>query len=65
VKFLGIEIERKTDVLAMAAFLISTGSIIGQVALLLRGADVILDGPRQIVLFFGERLDSKNYEAVP
>lgn len=60
-KFLGIEIERKTDILAMAAFLISTGSIIGQVALLLRGADVILDGPRQIVLFFGERMGSKNY----
>lgn len=51
-KVLGIEIERKTDILAMAAFLISTGTIIGQFAILLRGAEVSVDGPRQIILFF-------------
>jgi hypothetical protein len=56
-KFLGIEIERKTDILAMAAFLISIGSIIGQLALLIRGAEIVLDGPRQVVLLFDEGYD--------
>lgn len=60
-KFLGIEIERKTDILAMAAFLISIGSIVSQVALLLRGAEVGLDGPGQIVLFFGEQMRGERY----
>jgi hypothetical protein len=51
-RFLGIEIERKTDILAMAAFLISVGSILGQAVLLLRGPQVIVDGPLQILFFF-------------
>jgi hypothetical protein len=61
VKFLGIEVERKTDILAMAAFLISVGSIVGQVALLLRGAEVAVDGPRQVILFFESTLGSRKY----
>jgi hypothetical protein len=61
VKFLGIEIERKTDILAMAAFLISMGSIIGQIALLLRGAEVAVDGPRQVILLFESTLGSRKY----
>lgn len=60
-KFLGIEIERKTDILAMAAFLISVGSIVGQIALLLRGAEVTVDGPRQVILFFESTLGSRKY----
>lgn len=60
-KFLGIEIERRTDILAMAAFLISIGSIIGQLALLIRGADIVLDGPRQVVLLFEEPMGGRGY----
>jgi hypothetical protein len=60
-KFLGIEIERKTDILAMAAFLISIGSIIGQFALLIRGAEIVLDGPRQVVLLFEEPMGGRGY----
>jgi hypothetical protein len=61
VKFLGIEVERKTDILAMAAFLISVGSIVGQIALLLRGAEVSVDGPRQVILLFESTLGSRKY----
>ena len=60
-KILGIEIEKKTDILAMAAFLISVGSIIGQIALLLRGAEVALDGPRQVILFFESTLGPRRF----
>ncbi len=60
-KLLGIEIERKTDILAMAAFVISLGSVIGQIAILIRGADVLIDGPRQIVLFFQATAGSRGF----
>lgn len=60
-KFIGIEIEKKTDILAMAAFLLSLGSIAGQAILLMRGSEIVLDGPRQIILFFESRLSSRNF----
>jgi len=60
-KIIGIEIERKTDILAMAAFLISLGSLIGQAVLLLRGPVIVLDGPRQIILYFESGLSSRNF----
>jgi hypothetical protein len=60
-KILGIEIERKTDILAMAAFLISMSSILGQFALLIRGADIALDGPRQVALLFEEPTSGRGY----
>lgn len=60
-KIIGIEIERKTDILAMAAFLISLGSLVGQAVLLLRGPEIVLDGPRQIILFFESDLSSRSY----
>jgi hypothetical protein len=60
-RFLGIEIERKTDILAMAAFLISAGSILGQTVLLLRGPQVIVDGPVQILLFFEKARGSRGF----
>ena len=53
-KLLGIEIERRTDVLAMAAFLISAGSLLSQAAVMIRGPEARLDGPKQIVLFLDE-----------
>lgn len=53
-KFFGIEIEKKTDVLAFAAFLLSAGSLLGQGILLFRGPNIVLDGPKQITLFFGD-----------
>lgn len=52
--FLGIEIEKKTDVLAFAAFLLSIGSLLGQAVLLFRGPNILLDGPKNITLFFGD-----------
>jgi len=61
VKILGIEIERRTDVLAMAAFLISAGSLIGQLAQIMRGPEVKLDGPRQIALMFKSSADNRRY----
>jgi hypothetical protein len=60
-KIIGIEIERKTDILAMAAFLISLSSLVGQAVLLLRGPVIVLDGPRQIILFFESDLSSRSF----
>lgn len=53
-RFLGIEIEKRTDVLAFAAFLLSISSLLGQAVLLLRGPNILLDGPKNITLFFGD-----------
>lgn len=50
IKFFGIEIEKKTDFLAFAAFLISVTGIIYQVIVFFRGADVNLIPPEQVVL---------------
>jgi hypothetical protein len=63
-RFLGIEIEKKTDVLAFAAFLLSIGSLLGQVAILFRGAHVFADGPKQITLFFANYGQSPDQLAV-
>lgn len=60
-KILGIEIERKTDILAMAAFLISAGSLISQLAQIMQGPEVKLDGPRQIALLFKPSSDGHNH----
>ena len=60
-KILGIEIERKTDILALAAFIISIGSLLSQVVLLLRGADITLYKPEQILIKSHEYPDGKSY----
>ena len=49
IKILGIEVERKTDILALAAFVISISSIFAQTINLLQGPDVVLENPKQIL----------------
>lgn len=49
-KFFGIQIEKKTDILAFAAFLLATASIMSQVYSFFRGADVTLFPPEQIFI---------------
>lgn len=49
IKFLGIEVERKTDILALAAFIISIGSIVAQTINLVKGPEVVLENPKQIL----------------
>jgi hypothetical protein len=51
IRFLGIEIERKTDVLAFAAFLLSLSSIVYQIVVFLTGPQVTLAKPRQVVAY--------------
>ena len=60
-RFLGIEIERKTDVLAFAAFVISIGSIVAQFVNLVRGPEIILDGPKIVTLYSGTASNRKDY----
>ncbi|WP_166369493.1 hypothetical protein [Psychromonas sp. SA13A] len=54
IKVFGIEVERRTDILALAAFIISIGSIVSQTVNLIKGPEVILDIPKQI-LFMSEK----------
>ena len=54
-KIFGIEIERKTDILAFAAFVISIGGLIGQLAILLRGPDVSLYPPENVLITKDDR----------
>jgi len=49
-KILGIEIERKTDILAFAAFVISLGGLTAQVINFVKGSDVQLKTPSQILI---------------
>src|SRR5262245_59350604 len=51
INLLGIQIERKTDILAFAAFLLSLSSIAYQGASMLRGARVTLLAPRQVTIY--------------
>ena len=60
-KILGIEIERRTDILAFAAFIISIGSLLAQFVNLIRGPDVILVGPKIVTLYSSQGGDGKEY----
>lgn len=60
IKFLGIEIERKTDILAFAAFLLALAGILYQVFGYLQGPDVKLFPPEQI-LIFTEKIRADEY----
>ena len=60
-KLFGVEIERKTDILAAAAFLMSLLGIVGQVALFLRGPDIQLFTPEQILIKGHENPDGNIY----
>lgn len=61
-RFLGIEVERKTDILAAAAFIISITSLIYQIVGMLRGPDIVQFPPEQL-LFFAEKNDNSLHTA--
>lgn len=61
--FLGLEIDRKTNVLSFVAFILSVGGIAGQVYFFLQGPRVKLQSPAQVT-FFASTLssdDATNY----
>jgi hypothetical protein len=55
-----LELHRKTDFLAFAAFLLSLGGILYQILLFTRGADIVQFPPEQI-LFFTDRNNNVDY----
>jgi|GEM_PF-6941364 len=46
-----LEIGRKTDILAFAAFFLSISSLVYQTVGFIRGPDVALIGPRQVIFY--------------
>ena len=60
-KLFGILIERKTDVLAFAAFIISIGSLTAQFANLVRGPEIVLVGPKYVTLYSATASNNKDY----
>ncbi|HYH43078.1 MAG TPA: hypothetical protein VD867_13975, partial [Burkholderiales bacterium] len=60
-RFCGLEIDRKTNVISLVAFVLSAASVAGQIYFFLQGPVVALQPPEQIV-FFGDRaVDGKTY----
>ncbi|OQZ01483.1 MAG: hypothetical protein B6D35_03305 [Candidatus Brocadia sp. UTAMX2] len=65
IKFLGIEIERKTDILALAAFIISISGLLYQITVFLQGPRVHLISPEQITLTtYSYGNDSNKYVSI-
>ncbi len=60
-RIFGIDIERKTDILAFAAFVISIGGLITQTVNLVKGPDVKLEAPKQVLLTSQLYPDGKHY----
>lgn len=60
-KLLGIEIARKTDVLALAAFMLSVGGVIAQAYIFLSGPVVVLFGPEQVLIMRHEYAGGRPY----
>lgn len=60
-RFFGIEIEKRTDILALAAFILSMGSLLAQCFNIVRGPEVVLDGPKIITLYSHVGGDGKRY----
>lgn len=58
-RFLGIDISRKTDILAFAAFLLSLSSIAYQIFVFFAGPKVTLAKPRQVVVLMHPAPDTK------
>lgn len=52
--FLGIEVDRKTDILAGAAFIISVTGLIYQIFGMFRGPDIVQFPPEQLLFFVEE-----------
>lgn len=60
-RVLGIEIERRTDILAFAAFLMALGNVVYQAALAFRGPDIHLFPPEQLVILGEQYPSGKRY----
>ncbi len=60
-KFPWITIETKTEIIAVAAFLISIGSLVGQLLIILKGSDITLYPPEQILIKSHDYPDGKSY----
>lgn len=60
-KILGLYIERKTDILAFAAFLIALGSVLFQISAYVRGPSVRLFTPEQILISAHKFPNDKTY----
>lgn len=58
--FFRIELDRKTDLVALAAFFLSIGGILYQVYLITRGAEVVQFPPEQIA-FYAEKSGNVDY----
>jgi hypothetical protein len=63
-RIFGIEIENKTDILAFAAFVISMISIISQITMMIRGPEVHLFAPDQVMIHFEEYPEGKRYARI-
>lgn len=61
IKIFGIEIERRTDILAFAAFVISVGSLLAQAANFVKGPDILLESSKQILFKSQKYPDGKEY----
>lgn len=62
-KILGIEVEKKTDILAFTAFLMSVSNITIQVANIIKGPQIIMDNPKMVTIApesYLEKSDLKN-----
>ncbi|QQE91099.1 hypothetical protein [Azotobacter chroococcum] len=60
IKFLCLEIERKTDIVAITALLLSMAGILYQLFNLVRGPEVTLAKPRQVVVYMYAVPDDPN-----
>lgn len=49
-KILGIEIKKKTDILAFAAFIMSLGSLIIQFKYLIQGSKLVFESPKNVLI---------------
>jgi len=54
-KIFGLEIENKTDILALSAFLISLGTIMTNIVLMIRGPDVNIIKPDQVAIVLSQQ----------
>ena len=59
IRILGIEISRKTDILAFAAFLLSLSTVVVQTIVFFAGPEVTFDKPRQVVILMASTSDTK------
>lgn len=60
-RILGIEIDRKINLFAVTGFVLSVIALTSQVSGCLKGADISIAPPEQVVIFFDTYPDKKTY----